>query len=66
MQNKGFILTIAILLVLICGFYISFSFITSNYEKEAKEYAARMAGTQDATNDVYKQRLKQYNDSIDN
>lgn len=25
MQNKGFISTIAILLVLICGFYISFS-----------------------------------------
>ena len=66
MQNKGFITTIAILLILICGFYISFSFITANYEKEAKEYAARMAGTDDATNDMYKQRLKQYNDSIDN
>ena len=66
MQNKGFITTIAILLILICGFYISFSFITSHYEKDAKEYAARMAGTDDATNDVYKQRLKQYNDSIDN
>ncbi|MCH5218661.1 MAG: protein translocase subunit SecD [Muribaculaceae bacterium] len=66
MQNKGFITTIAILLILICGFYISFSFITSHYEKEAKEYATRMAGTDDATNDVYKQRLKQYNDSIDN
>ena len=66
MQNKGFITTIAILLILICGFYISFSFITSHYEKEAKEYAVRMSGTDDATNDVYKQRLKQYNDSIDN
>ena len=66
MQNKGFITTIAILLILICGFYISFSFITANYEKDAKAYAARMAKTQDATNDLYKQRLKQYNDSIDN
>ena len=66
MQNKGFITTIAILLILICGFYISFSFITSGYEKKAKEYATRMAGTDDATNDVYKQRLKQFNDSIDN
>ena len=66
MQNKGFITTIAILLILICGFYISFSFITSHYEKDAKAYAARMAKTEDATNDVYKQRLKQYNDSIDN
>ena len=65
MQNKGFISTIAILLVLICGFYISFSFVTSHYEKKAKEYAAAVAKTQDETNDVYKQSLKQFNDSID-
>ena len=65
MQNKGFISTIAVLLVLICGFYISFSFVTSHYEKLADEYAAKAAGTTDVTNDVYKQSLKQYNDSID-
>ena len=65
MQNKGFISTIAVLLVLICGFYISFSFVTSHYEKKAEEFAARVAGTTDVTNDVYKQSLKQFNDSID-
>ncbi|MDE6018414.1 MAG: protein translocase subunit SecD [Muribaculaceae bacterium] len=65
MQNKGFISTIAVLLVLICGFYISFSFVTSHYEKLANEYATKVAGTSDVTNDVYKQSLKQYNDSID-
>ena len=65
MQNKGFISTIAILLVLICGFYISFSFVTSHYEKKAKEFAAMTAKTSDETNDVYKQSLKQFNDSID-
>ena len=65
MQNKGFISTIAVLLVLICGFYISFSFVTSHYEKLANEYATKAAGTSDVTNDVYKQSLKQYNDSID-
>ncbi len=65
MQNKGFISTIAILLVLICGFYISFSFVTSHYEKKAKEFAAITAKTSDETNDVYKQSLKQFNDSID-
>lgn len=65
MQNKGFISTIAVLLVLICGFYISFSFVTSHYEKLADEYATKAAGTSDVTNDVYKQSLKQYNDSID-
>lgn len=65
MQNKGFISTIAILLILICGFYISFSFVTSHYEKKAEEYAARVSKTHDVTNDVYKQSLKQFNDSID-
>ncbi len=65
MQNKGFLSTIAILLVLICGFYISFSFVTSHYEKKAKEFAAMTAKTSDETNDVYKQSLKQFNDSID-
>ncbi len=65
MQNKGFISTIAVLLILICGFYISFSFVTSHYEKQAREFAAKAAGTSDVTNDVYKQSLKQFNDSID-
>ena len=39
MQNKGFISVIAGLLVLICGFYISFSFVTQHYEAKAKDYA---------------------------
>lgn len=65
MQNKGFISVIAVLLILICGFYISFSFVTSHYEKEAEEFAAARAKTTDVTNDAYKQSLKQFNDSID-
>ena len=65
MQNKGFIGTIAVLLILICGFYISFSFVTSHYEKKAEEFAAKMSGTTDVTNDAYKLNLKQFNDSID-
>ena len=65
MQNKGFISTIAVLLVLICGFYLSFSFVTSHYEQKAKEFAQMKAKTADETNDVYKQSLKQFNDSID-
>ena len=65
MQNKGFISTIAILLVLISGFYISFSVVTHHYEEKAKKYATEMAGTDDVTNDAYKLNLKQFNDSID-
>ena len=65
MQNKGFISTIAVLLVLICGFYISFSFVTSHWEKKAQEYAVAQSKTTDVTNDDYKRSLKQFNDSID-
>ena len=65
MQNKGFISTIAILLVLISGFYISFSVVTHHYQEKAKKYATEMAGTDDVTNDAYKLHLKQFNDSID-
>jgi SecD/SecF fusion protein len=39
MQNKGFVTVFAALLALVCAFYISFSFVTSKYEKKAEEYA---------------------------
>ncbi len=35
MQNKGFVKVIAVLLGLICLYYLSFSFVTSHYEKKA-------------------------------
>ena len=35
MQNKGIVKFIAIILVLVCCFYLSFSFVTSHYEKKA-------------------------------
>ncbi|KAA6341194.1 hypothetical protein EZS27_011000 [termite gut metagenome] len=39
MQNKGFVKFFAILLSLVCVFYLSFSFVTNYYVKKAKEYA---------------------------
>ena len=36
MQNKGFIKVIAVLLTLICLFYLSFSVVTNHYEKKAE------------------------------
>ncbi len=39
MQNKGFIRVIAILLTLVCLFYLSFSVVTSIYNNKAEEYA---------------------------
>lgn len=39
MQNKGFVKTIAVLLTVVCAFYLSFTFVTSHHEKKAKQYA---------------------------
>ena len=40
MQNKGLVRLLAVCLALVCAFYLSFSFVTSHYDKKAKEYAA--------------------------
>ncbi len=40
MQNKGIVRTLAVLLFLVCAFYLSFSVVVNHYEKKAKEYAA--------------------------
>ncbi len=40
MQNKGFVRVFAVLLTLVCIFYLSFSFVTAHYYNKAEEYAA--------------------------
>ena len=35
MQNKGFVKILAVLLTLVCIFYLSFSFVTRHYENKA-------------------------------
>ena len=39
MQNKGFVKVIAVLLTVVCAFYLSFSFVTRHHEKKAAQYA---------------------------
>jgi SecD/SecF fusion protein len=39
MQNKGFVKVFSLLLALVCAFYLSFSFVTRQYNKKAAEYA---------------------------
>ena len=39
MQNKGFVKVFAVLLTLVCAFYLSFSFVTRHYNSKAAEYA---------------------------
>ena len=39
MQNKGLVRTLAVCLVLVCAFYLSFSVVTGIQNRKAKEYA---------------------------
>lgn len=39
MQNKGLIKGVAVALVVICAFYLSFSFVSGHYANKAKAYA---------------------------
>ena len=49
MQNKGTLGSIiagviAVFLVLVCLFYLSFSLVSNHYENKAEEYALSVAG----------------------
>ena len=55
---------ISALLVLICAFYLSFSFVTKHHEGKAADYAASMAKTEDASDAKYKSFYNAYIDSI--
>ena len=39
MQNKGFVKVFAVLLTLVCVFYLSFSLVTRHYNNKTKEIA---------------------------
>ena len=69
MQTKGFIKVVTVALILICAFYLSFSFVASHYESQGEMQAiaaANKAGAHltapDMSNEVYK---KTYNDYMD-
>nr|WP_301095503.1 protein translocase subunit SecD [Duncaniella muris] len=69
MQSKGSLGSlvsgvIAIFLVIVCVFYLSFSIVTNHYEKKADEYALNIAGDKGENSDVYKDARKVYMDSI--
>lgn len=43
MQNKGFVKLFAVLLILVCVYYLSFSFVTRHYEGKAAKMEPRAA-----------------------
>ncbi|MCM1483864.1 MAG: protein translocase subunit SecD [Muribaculaceae bacterium] len=55
---------IAIFLVLICLFYLSFTLVGNHYEDKAKAYAEQTAGAAGTNSDTYRMAYKTYIDSI--
>ncbi len=66
MQTKGFIRVITIALILICAFYLSFTFVSNHYQGVAEKKALAAAGikTPDTSNDKYRTALNTFMDSI--
>jgi len=69
MQNKGFVMTFAILLTLVCLFYLSFTFVTRSYDNKAIEYATAYASANakdniETYNELYNQKYTHYLDSM--
>ncbi|MDE7426548.1 MAG: protein translocase subunit SecD [Muribaculaceae bacterium] len=69
MQSKGTLGSIvagviAVFLVLVCLFYLSFTFVANKYEKEAQAYALAQSGNNN--DDAYNEAYKHYMDSYAN
>ncbi len=68
MQTKGFIRVLTYALILICLFYLSFTFVSNHYQNKAEQKALTAAGikTPDTSNEKYKTALNEYLDSLAN
>ncbi len=69
MQSKGTLGSvvagvIAIFLVIICLFYLSFSLVTNHYENKGEEYALARSSKGGAGSVTYREAYKEYMDSI--
>ena len=68
MQTKGFIRVLTIALLLICAFYLSFTFVSNHYQNMAEKKALAAAGIKsaDTSNAIYKATLNECLDSLAN
>jgi SecD/SecF fusion protein len=68
MQTKGFIRVLTIALLLICAFYLSFTFVSNHYQNKAEQKALAAAGIKatDTSNEKYKTALNDCLDSLAN
>jgi len=68
MQTKGFIRVLTYALILICLFYLSFTFVSNHYQNKAEQKALAAAGIKsaDTSNETYKTVLNECLDSLAN
>ena len=66
MQTKGFIRILTIALLVICAFYLGFTFVSNHYQDKAEKKALAVAGIKspDTSNKLYMTALNGYLDSI--
>ncbi len=57
---------LAIFLVIICLFYLSFTLVQNNYEDKAVEYAINQSGDQNRSSEKYRKSYQSYIQSISN
>ena len=55
---------IAIFLIIVCVFYLSFSFASRHFEGKAEQYAVKVAGEAGVNSDQYNKAYKNYVDSL--
>ena len=68
MQTKGFIRVLTVALLLICAFYLSFTFVSNHYQNKAEQKALAAAGIKsaDTSNKKYMAALNESLDSLAN
>lgn len=69
MQNKGKLAAvlssvIAVLLILVCAFYLSFTFVNNNYETKAEAFAHAQSQGKENQDQAYNDAYKHYMDSV--
>ena len=65
MQNKGLVRFLVACLVLVCAFYLSFSFVTRHYDKKAQVFGQEKAAEEVQLKEALAEEfLQAYNDSV--
>ena len=64
MQNKGLVRFLVACLVLVCAFYLSFSFVTRHYDRKAREYGREQAMVEAEAQNIAPENMETFIDSV--